>query len=134
MDEQGYTYETLVAFTDSVDIADEEYTEDRLNGNLQESIEDEFRKKNRRILVVADKFQTGFDEPMLHTMYVDKKLGGVNAVQTLSRLNRTHPDKDETMVLDFVNEREKIQDAFDRFYGKTRLTEGTDPNLLYELE
>jgi type I restriction enzyme R subunit len=134
MDEQGYTYETLVAFTDSVDIADEEYTEDRLNGNLQESIEDAFRKKNRRILVVADKFQTGFDEPMLHTMYVDKKLGGVNAVQTLSRLNRTHPDKDETMVLDFVNDREKIQDAFDRFYGKTRLTEGTDPNLLYELE
>ncbi len=85
-------------------------------------------------MIVANKFQTGFDQPLLHTMYVDKKLGGVNAVQTLSRLNRTYPGKNETMVLDFVNEAEEIQEAFAPYYEKTLLSEGTDPNLLYDLQ
>src|SRR5690606_2671196 len=80
------------------------------------------------------KFQTGFDQPLLHTMYLDKKLSGLNAVQTLSRLNRTHPDKEETMVLDFVNEAEDIQNAFQKYYQATILSEGTAPNVLYQLQ
>jgi type I restriction enzyme R subunit len=84
-------------------------------------------------MVVANKFQTGFDEPLLHTMYVDKKLGGVAAVQTLSRLNRTRRGKTETVVLDFVNEAEEIQEAFQRYYQNTSLEEETDPNKLYDL-
>src|SRR5256885_15663470 len=93
-----------------------------------------FKQDAYRILIVANKFQTGFDQPQLHTMYVDKKLGGVNAVQTLSRLNRTYPGKNETMVLDFANEAEEIQQAFAPYYEKTLLSEGTDPNLLYDLQ
>jgi type I site-specific restriction-modification system R (restriction) subunit len=87
-----------------------------------------------RFLIVANKFQTGFDQPLLHTMYVDKKLGGVNAVQTLSRLNRTHPEKKGTMVLDFANEADDIKIAFEPYYETTLLSEATDPNLLYELQ
>ena len=85
-----------------------------------------------RFLIVASKFQTGFDQPLLHTMYVDKKLGGVNAVQTLSRLNRTHPEKQSTMVLDFANESYEIKASFEPYYETTILSEATDPNLLYE--
>ncbi|MBI2920764.1 MAG: type I restriction endonuclease subunit R [Planctomycetes bacterium] len=87
-----------------------------------------------QFLVVAEKFQTGFDEPLLHTMYEDKKLDCVHAVQTLSRLNRVAPSKGETMVLDFVNDAEDIQKAFEPYYEKTMLTEATDPNKLYDLE
>ncbi|MGH7563534.1 MAG: RNA-binding domain-containing protein, partial [Gemmatimonadota bacterium] len=94
----------------------------------------EFGKPECRFLVVANKFQTGFDQPLLHTMYVDKKLGGVNAVQTLSRLNRTHPGKTGTMVLDFANEAEEIRKAFEPYYETTLLSEETDPNLLYEVQ
>src|SRR5713226_4548534 len=90
-----------------------------------------FKKAENRILIVANKFQTGFDQPLLHTMYVDKKLGGVNAVQTLSRLNRTYPGKEDTTVLDFANEAEHIQQAFQPYYEKALLSEATDPNLLY---
>ena len=85
-------------------------------------------------MIVANKFQTGFDQPLLHTMYVDKKLGGVNAVQTLSRLNRIHADKPGTMVLDFANESDDIQAAFQPYYETTVLSEATDPNLLYEIQ
>jgi type I restriction enzyme R subunit len=94
----------------------------------------EFGKPEYRFLVVANKFQTGFDQPLLHTMYVDKKLGGVNAVQTLSRLNRTHPDKKGTVVLDFANEAEEIKFAFEPYFETTILSEATDPNLLYEIQ
>ena len=94
----------------------------------------EFAKPEYRFLVVASKFQTGFDQPLLHTMYVDKKLGGVNAVQTLSRLNRTHPGKQETAVLDFANEAEHIRAAFEPYYDTTLLSDGTDPNLLYDIQ
>ncbi|MCZ2151726.1 MAG: hypothetical protein LC126_28620 [Bryobacterales bacterium] len=87
-----------------------------------------------RFLIVAEKYQTGFDQPLLHTMYVDKKLGGVNAIQTLSRLNRTHPDKDDTLVLDFANDTDDIQKAFQPYFETTLLTEPTDPNKLYDLK
>ena len=93
-----------------------------------------FERDEYRFLVVANKFQTGFDQPLLHTMYVDKKLSGVNAVQTLSRLNRTHPEKEDTLVLDFANSVDEIQESFQPYYEKTILSEATDPNLLHDLE
>src|SRR5207237_2303418 len=94
-----------------------------------------FKQDAYRILIVANKFQTGFDQPLLHTMYVDKKLGGVNAVQTLARLNRTlPPEKKGTMVLDFANEANEIKAAFEPYYETTLLSEATDPNLLYEIQ
>ena len=93
-----------------------------------------FEGPDYRFLIVANKFQTGFDQPLLHTMYVDKKLGGVNAVQTLSRLNRTHPEKQDTMVLDFANDADDIKTAFEPYYETTLLSEATDPNLLYEIQ
>ena len=86
------------------------------------------------MLIVAEKYQTGFDEPLLHTMFVDKKLSGVKAVQTLSRLNRTMRGKEDTFVLDFANEREEIQKAFQPYYEATVLEEETDPNLIYSLK
>ena len=86
------------------------------------------------MLIVAEKYQTGFDEPLLHTMFVDKKLNGVKAVQTLSRLNRTMRGKEDTFVLDFANEREEIQKAFQPYYEATVLEEETDPNLIYSLK
>jgi type I restriction enzyme, R subunit len=82
---------------------------------------------------VADKFQTGYDEPLLHTMYVDKRLSGVKAVQTLSRLNRAHPKKHDTFVLDFQNDADTIRDAFEPYYRTTILSEETDPNKLHDL-
>ena len=94
-----------------------------------------FKKQKYRILIVANKFQTGFDQPLLHTMYVDKKLGGVATVQTLSRLNRKGPPaKLDTMVLDFVNKQEDVQADFQKYYGKTTLDRGTDPQKLYNLK
>ncbi|WP_263811056.1 type I restriction endonuclease subunit R [Salinibacter pepae] len=135
LDEQNYPYEALVAFSGTVEDRGIEHTERSMNGGIPTSqTARKFRQEGYRFLVVANKFQTGFDEPLLHTMYVDKKLGGVNAVQTLSRLNRTHPGKEETMVLDFENDREKIEEAFEPYYEKTTLSEGTDPSLLYDLE
>ncbi len=98
------------------------------------SIPDAFKTPEYRILIVADKFQTGFDEPFLHTMYVDKKLGGVHAVQALSRLNRTKRGKSGTVILDFVNEAKEIQEAFQPYYQTTLLEEETDPNKLYSLQ
>src|SRR5262249_32691538 len=93
-----------------------------------------FERPENRFLIVANKFQTGFDQPLLQTMYVDKKLGGVNAVQTLSRLDRTHAEKKATMVLDFANEADDIKAAFEPYYETTLLSEATDPNLLYEAQ
>jgi type I restriction enzyme, R subunit len=87
-----------------------------------------------RFLIVADKFQTGFDQPLLHTMYVDKTLSGVRAVQTLSRLNRAHPQKKETFVLDFMNDADAIQRSFAPYYRTTVLSEATDPNKLHDLK
>ncbi len=127
----------LVAFSGTVRDPDtgEEYTEISLNRlPPRVSIPDAFKTPEYRILVVAEKFQTGFDEPFLHTMYVDKKLGGVHAVQTLSRLDRTMRGKTETLVLDFVNEAEEIQKSFQPYFQTTSLEEETDPNKLYDLQ
>jgi type I restriction enzyme, R subunit len=121
----AYDHGALVASSGTVRDGGIEHTEANLNGIAETQTKDAFERAESRFLVVANKFQTGFDQPLLHTMYVDKKLGGVNAVQTLSRLNRTHPAKDGTMVLDFANEAEAIREAFEH----TILSEGTDPNL-----
>lgn len=132
--ERGYPYKALVAFSDTVSDDGVNYTEANMNGFPERQTAKIFERPENRFLIVANKFQTGFDQPFLHTMYVDKKLGGVNAVQTLSRLNRTHPGKEETAVLDFGNDADAIQKAFEPYYEKTLLSESTDPNLLYDLE
>jgi len=131
---QGYTYKALVAFTGTVRDGGMDYTEAGMNGLPESQTAKQFEHDENRFLIVAFKFQTGFDQPLLHTMYVDKKLGGVNAVQTLSRLNRIHPGKEETFVLDFSNQIDEIQKAFEPYYEKTMLKEGTDPNLLYDIQ
>ena len=134
--EQGYPLQTLVAFSGEVNDPDsgQKFTESGMNEFPESQTSDVFNQDKYRILIVANKFQTGFDQPFLHTMYVDKKLGGVNAVQTLSRLNRIHSDKDDTMVLDFANGAEEIQDSFQDYYQKTLLTETTNPNKLYDFQ
>jgi type I restriction enzyme R subunit len=123
-------YKAVVAFSGEID----GQTEASLNGFSSASIPKEFEKNEYRFLLVANKFQTGFDQPLLHTMYVDKKLGGVNAVQTLSRLNRSHPLKKDTFVLDFANTAEEIENAFIPYYESTILGEATDPNKLFDLQ
>ncbi|PIP32502.1 restriction endonuclease subunit R [Candidatus Gottesmanbacteria bacterium CG11_big_fil_rev_8_21_14_0_20_37_11] len=135
--EHNYPFKTLVAFSGTVFDKDthKEFTEAGMNGLRSEKLTVEtFKLPEYKILIVANKFQTGFDQPLLHTMYVDKKLGGVMAVQTLSRLNRTHKGKDDTMILDFANQEEEIQKAFQPYYDKAILTKATDPNKLYDME
>jgi len=106
-----------------------------MNPSDAKDIRAAFKKQKYRILIVANKFQTGFDQPLLHTMYVDKKLGGVATVQTLSRLNRKGPPaKLDTMVLDFVNRQEEIEKDFQAYYGQTSLDRGTDPQKLYNMK
>src|SRR5437870_7905011 len=140
LEERGYPWRTLVAFSGSVRDGGQSYTESGMNSAGKDQVigerqtAAEFEKPEYRFLVVANKFQTGFDQPLLHTMYVDKKLGGVNAVQTLSRLNRTHPEKRGTMVLDFANEADAIREAFEPYFEATLLSEATDPNLPYEIQ
>jgi len=131
---KGYPFKALVAFSGTVKDAAIDHTEANMNGFPETQTAETFKRDEYRILVVANKFQTGFDQPLLHTMYVDKKLGGVNAVQTLSRLNRVHPGKEETIVLDFANEAEDIQKGFAPYFDRTLLAEATDPNLLYDLQ
>jgi len=132
--ERGYPFKVLVAFSGTVQDGGQAYTEANMNGFPEAQTARTFERPEYRFLVVANKFQTGFDQPLLHTMYVDKKLGGVNAVQTLSRLNRTHPGKKNTLVLDFANEADEIKAAFEPYYETTLLSEATDPNLLYEIQ
>src|SRR5690606_21116403 len=132
--ERGLPFKALVAFSGTVKDGGKDYTEANMNGFPDAQTAKTFERPEYRFLVVANKFQTGFDQPLLHTMYVDKKLGGVNAVQTLSRLNRTHPEKKSTMVLDFANQAAEIQAAFEPYYETTLLSEATDPNLLYDME
>ena len=131
---QGHPFKALVAFSGTVQDGGRGYTEANMNGAPEAQTARTFDAPEHRFLVVANKFQTGFDQPLLHTMYVDKKLGGVNAVQTLSRLNRTQPEKRGTMVLDFANEADGIKAAFDPYLETTLLSEATDPNLLYEAQ
>lgn len=131
---RGYPFKALVAFSGTVQDCGQSYTESGMNGFPEAQTAKTLDRPDYRFLIVANKFQTGFDQPLLHTMYVDKKLGGVNAVQTLSRLNRTHPEKKGTMVLDFANEADEIKAAFEPYYETTLLSEATDPNLLYEIQ
>jgi len=123
-------YKAIVAFSGEI----EGQTEASINHFSSSSIPEEFKKSEYRFLIVANKFQTGFDQPLLHTMYVDKRLGGVNAVQTLSRLNRTISGKKDTFVLDFTNTALEIKSAFDPYYETTILGEATDPNKLFDLQ
>ena len=131
---QGHPFKALVAFSGTVQDGDQPYTEVSMNRIPEAQTARTFEGLDYRFLIVANKFQTGFDQPLLHTMYVDKKLGGVNAVQTLSRLNRTHPEKRGTLVLDFANEADGIKAAFDPYFETTLLSEATNPNLLYEAQ
>ena len=137
--EKGYTgIKTLVAFSGTVidpDIPDKEYTEVGMNRGIKEKeLPEKFNTNEYQVLLVAEKYQTGFDQQLLHTMYVDKRLAGVQAVQTLSRLNRTHPGKEDTFVLDFVNETQEILDAFQPYYEQTTVGEQAEPQQLYELQ
>ena len=135
MREQNLSFGVLVAFSGTVTIDEQKYTEENMNPPDTGDIAEAFKNAAQRILVVANKFQTGFNQPLLHTMYVDKKLGGVAAVQTLSRLNRTFPPlKHDTMVLDFVNEQQVIRASFQDYYQRTELEGATDPNKLYNLK
>lgn len=135
---KGYPIRSLVAFSGTVEddkIPEKSYTEVEMNDGLKEKeLPDTFAKPDYRVLLVAEKYQTGFDQPMLHTMYVDKRLAGIQAVQTLSRLNRTHPLKDDTFVLDFVNDPTEIQEAFRQYYEGSVMGEEVDPNKLYEVK
>ncbi len=111
-----------------------DYSEAVLNGFPSSKIADKIQDDPYRFLICADKFQTGYDEPLLHTMYVDKMLSGIKAVQTLSRLNRAHPQKHDTFVLDFMNDADAIRESFADYYRTTLLSEETDPNKLHDLK
>ena len=136
LEERGRSYRCLVGFSGEVSIDNEKYTESNCNftigykGNVPLGL----KNPKYRLLVVANKFQTGFDEPLVQSMYVDKKLGGVQCVQTLSRLNRTTSSKTQTFVMDFVNEPDDIRESFQRFYQSTILEGETDPNRLYDIQ
>ena len=137
--DRGYKLRTLVAFSGEVkdnDSGPEPFTENskKLNPNLNgRDIREAFKGEEYQILLVANKFQTGFDQPLLCGMYVDRRLAGIQAVQTLSRLNRAHPGKDTTYVLDFVNDPEEILAAFKIYYTTAALSATTDPNIVYDL-
>jgi type I restriction enzyme R subunit len=136
--EKGYAIKTLVAFSGIVEddkVPEKSYTEVSMNGGIKEKeLPHTFAKADYRVLLVAEKYQTGFDQPLLHTMYVDKRLAGIQAVQTLSRLNRINPLKDETFVLDFVNDPEEIQEAFRQYYEGSVMGEQVDADRLYEVK
>ncbi|MHB8646873.1 MAG: type I restriction endonuclease subunit R [Thermomicrobiales bacterium] len=132
--EQGYSdLGVLVAFSGTVEDGGNSYTEAGLNGFGERQLPAEFAKDAYHFLVVAEKYQTGFDQPLLSAMYVDKRLAGLRAVQTLSRLNRTAPGKERTVILDFVNDPEEIRAAFQEYYESATVDEMPDPNRLYDL-
>ncbi|HEX5081776.1 MAG TPA: DEAD/DEAH box helicase family protein, partial [Blastocatellia bacterium] len=127
-------YQAIVAFSGEREYRGEKVTEASLNGFQSSEIPDRIQEDPYRFLICAEKFQTGYDEPLLHTMYVDKPLSGIKAVQTLSRLNRAHPQKHDVFVLDFANDSDTIQKAFSDYYRTTILSEETDPNKLHDLK
>jgi len=131
---KGYDLKTLVAFSGTIKNGGVDYREQDINLFKETELPQKFATDEYQVLIVAEKYQTGFDQPLLHTMYVDKKLSGLKAVQTLSRLNRIYTGKDDTFVLDFVNKAEDIQEAFKPYYETTILAEFTNPNILYDLE
>ena len=132
--ERKSPHEAIVAFSGDKDYGGESVSEATLNGFPSSKIAERFREDPYRFLVCADKFQTGYDEPLLHTMYVDKTLSGIKAVQTLSRLNRAHPKKHDVFVLDFLNDADTITEAFSTYYRTTVLADETDPNKLHDLQ
>lgn len=139
--EKGYTdLDVLVAFSGEVEDGGKTYTEEKINKTKdgetvrENALPETFHTDDFGMLIVAEKYQTGFDEPLLHTMFVDKKLSGVKAVQTLSRLNRTCRGKQDTFVLDFVNSAEDIKKAFEPYYEETVLEKETDPNVIYDMK
>lgn len=127
-------YQAIVAFSGEPEYQGDKVTESSLNGFPANEIADRIQEEPYRFLICADKFQTGYDEPLLHTMYVDKELSGIRAVQTLSRLNRAHPQKHDTFVLDFMNNSKTITEAFSDYYRTTILSDKTDPNKLHDLK
>ena len=127
-------YKAIVAFSGEPEYQGEKVTEAKLNGFPSGDIVDRIQEDPYRFLICADKFQTGYDEPLLHTMYVDKVLSSIKAVQTLSRLNRAHPKKHDVFVLDFQNDTETIEKAFADYYRTTILSKETDPNKLHALK
>jgi type I restriction enzyme, R subunit len=135
---KGYPIKSLVAFSGTVmdnKLPDVTYTEEGMNGGLREKeLPEKFATPEYRVLLVAEKYQTGFDQPLLHTMYVDKRLAGIQAVQSLSRLNRTHPVKEDTFILDFVNDREEIHEAFKSYYEGAEMGEEVDPARMYQIK
>jgi type I restriction enzyme R subunit len=132
--ERKSPYQAIVAFSGEQEYQGEKVTESSLNGFASTDIADKIQEDPYRFLICADKFQTGYDEPLLHTMYVDKALSGIKAVQTLSRLNRAHPEKRDVFVLDFQNNIDAISEAFSDYYRTTLLSEETDPNKLHDLK
>ncbi len=134
LSERKSRYKAIVAFSGEHEYGGVKLTEASLNGFTSSLIADKIQEDTYRFLICADKFQTGYDEPLLHTMYVDKVLSGIKAVQTLSRLNRAHPKKYDVFVLDFMNDSDTIQQAFADYYRTTVLAEETDPNKLHDLK
>ena len=141
IEEKGYSdLDVLVAFSGEIEDEGVTYTEEKINKTKdgetirEKALPEAFHSDDYGMLIVAEKYQTGFDEPLLHTMFVDKKLSGVKAVQTLSRLNRTARGKQDTFVLDFVNSAEDIKAAFEPYYEETVLLKETNPNVIYDLK
>jgi type I restriction enzyme R subunit len=136
--EKGYAIKCLVAFSGTVQdnkVADVAYTEEGMNEGIRmKELPEKFATPEYQVLLVAEKYQTGFDQPLLHTMYVDKRLAGIQAVQALSRLNRTHPLKEDTFVLDFVNNREEIREAFKTYYEGAEMGDEVDPARMYQIQ
>jgi type I restriction enzyme R subunit len=137
--EKGYSWiKTLVAFSGEVldeELPEQTWTEVRMNGGIKESeLPEKFDSPEYQVLLVAEKYQTGYDQPLLHTMYVDKRLAGIQAVQTLSRLNRMHPLKEDTFVLDFVNSPEDIREAFKQYFEGAEMGEEAEPNRMYAIK
>ena len=136
--EKGYPIKSLVAFSGVVEddrAPGVTYTEEQMNEGVREKeLPERFAAQEYQVLLVAEKYQTGFDQPLLHTMYVDKRLAGIQAVQTLSRLNRTHPCKEDTFVLDFVNDREEIREAFKTYYEGAEMGDEVDPARMYAIK
>jgi type I restriction enzyme R subunit len=136
--EKGYAIKSLVAFSGTVQddkLADVTYTEEKMNLGIREKeLPEKFATQEYQVLLVAEKYQTGFDQPLLHTMFADKRLAGIQAVQSLSRLNRIHPLKEDTFVLDFVNGREEIREAFKVYYEGAEMGEEVDPARMYAIK
>ena len=134
LQERKSRYRAIVAFSGEPEFGGKKVSEASLNGFPSGKIAEKIQEDPYRFLVCADKFQTGYDEPLLHTMYVDKTLSGIKAVQTLSRLNRACPRKHDTFVLDFLNDADTIRDAFADYYRATILADETDPDKLHDLQ